>query len=232
MIRRFIKDNSSVLLSAGACVGVISTAYLAGQAGYRTAHKLEAEDPTMELKEKARIVWRLYIPAGATAAATIVFVAGIKHVDGRKTLAAQTALAVSQRAYESYRAEVIEELGDRKDKKLLAKVAEKRVSDKPPPTIMAVSGSGTVLCCELFTGRYFLSDMDVLNKAVNEINAKMLRHDYATLDDFYYEIGLENTIMSGEAGWSSDKLMTLEFSTVLHGSVPCLAFDYNYVKSF
>jgi hypothetical protein len=232
MIKRFIKDNSSVILSVGACVGVISTAYLAGQAGYRTAHKLENEDPTMELKEKARIVWRLYIPTGATAAATIIFVAGIKHVDGRKTLAAQTALAVSQRAYESYRAEVIDELGERKDQTLLARVAEKKVKDNPPSTIVAVSGSGRVLCCELFTSRYFLSDMDALNKAVNEINAKMLRHDYATLDDFYYEINLENTMVSGQSGWSSDKLMALEFSTVLRDGVPCLAFSYNYIKSF
>lgn len=230
MIRRFIKDNSSVIFSVGACVGVVSTAYLAGQAGYRTAHKLENQDPAMELREKARIVWRLYIPAGATAAATIIFVAGIKHVDGRKTLAAQTALAVSQRAYESYRAEVIEEFGERKDKTILAKVAEKRVEANPPTIITGVEGS--VLCCELFTGRYFHSDMDALTKAVNQINAEMLQRDYATLDDFYYIIGLENTTVSGQTGWKSDKLLDLEFSSVLYHGKPCLAFDYNYVKSF
>jgi len=230
MIKGFVKDNSSILLSIGASVGVLSTAYLASQAGYRAAHRLESEDPAMELKERALLVWKLYIPSAASAATTIIFIAGIKHVDARKTLAAQTALAVSQRAYENYRAEVVEEFGERKDKTLLAKIAEKRVKDNPPTAIIA--GSGTVLCCELFTGRYFNSDMASLNRAMNEINARMLKHDYATLDDFYYIIGLENTMSSGQSGWESLKLMELEFSTVLHDEKPCLAFNYNYVKGF
>lgn len=229
-MRGFIKKNSSLLLSVGAGIGVVSTAYLSAQAGFRTAHRLESEDSKMELKERARLVWRLYVPAGVAGAATIICVVRIKHVDARKTLAAQTALAVSQRAYESYRAQVVEELGDKKDQLFLAKVAEKQIKDNPPTTIIA--GSGTVLCCEAFTGRYFNSDMETLNKAVNEINARMLKHDYATLDDFYYEIGLENTMVSGQAGWESSKLLSLEFSSVLSQGKPCLMFDYNYVKSF
>lgn len=228
-MRSFIKKNSSVLLSIGAGVGVLSTVYLSGQAGYRTAYRLENEDPNLELKEKVRLVWRLYVPAGASAATTIIFIAGIKHVDARKTLAAQTALAVSQRAYEGYRAQVIDEFGEKKDKTLLAKIAEQRLKDNPPSAIIA--GSGTVLCCELFTGRYFNSDMEALNKALNEVNAKLLKQDYATLDDFYYLIGLENTTTSGQAGWDSARLLELEFSTVLSQGKPCLAFEYNYVKS-
>lgn len=231
MIKRFVKDNSSVLLVVGASVGVLSTAYLAAQAGYRTAHRLESEDPRMELKERAQRVWRFYIPAGVSATATIVCVAGIKHVDGRKTLAAQTALAVSQRAYESYRAQVIDELGERKDKTILAKVAEERLRENPPSTV--VVGSGTVLCCELFTGRYFNSDMEALNKAVNEINSRLLKHDYATLDDLYYILNLNTTTVSGQSGWNSSRLLELEFSAVVSpDGRPCLAFDYNYVDTF
>lgn len=229
-MRGFIKKNSSLLLSIGAGAGVLTTAYLTGRASFQAAHVFEDKDPYMETKERVQLVWKLYIPAGASAATTIFFIAGIKHVDGRKTLAAQTALALSQRAYESYREEVVSEFGERKDKTLLAKVAEKRVRYNPPTAIIA--GSGTVLCCELFTGRYFNSDMAAMNKAMNEVNAKMLKHDYATLDDFYYLIGLENTIVSSQTGWESSKLMELEFSTVLHDEKPCLAFDYNYIKTF
>lgn len=230
MIRHFVKDNSSIILTVGAGAGVISTAYLAAKAGFQTAHKLESEDPRMELRDRARLVWKLYIPTGAAAATTIILIAGVKRVDGRKTLAAQAALAVSQRAYESYRAQIVEELGEKKDQTILAKVAEKRINENPPTTIIA--GSGTVLCCELFTGRYFYSDMEALNRAINEINAKLLRNDYATLDDLYYILGLENTAVSGQTGWESGKLLELEFSAVLSQGKPCVAFDYNYVKTF
>lgn len=230
MIKRFVKDNQSMLLVVGASVGVLSTAYLTGRAAFKTALVLENEDPSMDLKEKVKVVWTLYIPAGASAAVTILCVAGVRHVDGRKTLAAQTALAVSQRAYESYRASVVEELGEKKDQLFVSKAVEKQVEANPPSTTLVV-GSGKVTCYEAFSGRYFESDMQALNKAVNEINAQMLKQDYATLDDFYYLIELEPTMGSGHAGWSSDKLLELEYSSLLYKGNPVLAFNYNYVKS-
>lgn len=229
-MKQLVKENSSLILSIGAGIGVLTTAYLTGKASFQAAHVFEDKDPAMEIKERIRLVWKLYIPAGVAATTTIICVVGVKHVDARKTLAAQTALAMSQRAYESYRAQVVEELGDKKDQMILAKVAEKRINENPPIIISGVEGS--VLCCELFTGRYFHSDMEALTKAVNQINAEMLKRDYATLDDFYYMLGLDNTTTSGQSGWESSKLMELEFSTVLSQGKPCLAFEYNYVKTF
>ena len=229
-IRKRVKNNSSVLLSIGAGIGVIATAYLSGKASMHAIHILDEEGDDLQLKDKVELVWQLYIPTGIVAATTIVCVIGVKHVDARKTLAAQTALAVSQRAYESYRAQVVEEFGDRKDKIIVAKAAEKRVTETPPPIV--VGGEGSVICFEGFTGRYFMSDMETLQRAVNEVNAKLLSHDYATLDDLYYQIGLDPTMTSSRAGWESPRLLALEFSTVLSKGRPCLAFDYNYVKSF
>lgn len=226
-VRRGVKQNSSLILSIGAGVGVLTTAYFTGKASFRAARVLDNEPTDLELKEKIKLVWQLYIPAGAAAATTVVCVVGVRHVDARKTLAAQTALAVSQTAYEGYRAQVVEELGERKDKLFLAKAKEQQIKSNPPGTIIA--GSGTVLCCECFTGRYFNSDMQALSSAVNEVNSKLLRDDYATLDDFYYIIGLENTMISGQAGWKTPKLLELEFSSILHDGKPVLAFDYNYV---
>lgn len=228
-IRRSAKQNSSLIFSVGAGIGVVTTAYLSAKAGYHTAQKLSSEDPTMDVKDKARLVWRLYIPAGVSTVVTIGCIAGAKRVDGKKTLAAQTALAVTQQAYSEYREKIIDEFGEKKDQTVLAKVAEDRASDKSVPTIIA--GSGTVLCFEMFTGRYFNSDMETLARAVNELNSRLLKHDYATLDDFYYLIGLEYTVASGSAGWTSDRLLELEYSSVLKDGRPCLAFDYNYVKS-
>ena len=228
-MRKFVKENSSVLLSVAAGVGVVSTAYLAARGGYQSALVLSHEDPHDDIRTKAVRVWRLYVPAAASGTATIICLVGAKRSDARKTLAAQAALAVAQRAYEGYRAEVIEEFGGKRDQAILAKVAEKKVADNPPSTV--VIGEGTVLCCELFNGRYFMSDMESLNKAVNELNAQLLRQDYATMDDFYYILDLEYTKSSGHSGWKTPKLLELEFSSILHKGRPVLAFDYNYVTS-
>jgi hypothetical protein len=73
--------------------------------------------------------------------------------------------------------------------------------------------------------------METIRKAVNTINAKMLREDEATLSDFYYLIGLPYTSYSSGTGWRSDKLLELYYSTALNdGGIPCITFEYNYVK--
>lgn len=230
-LRRGTKENSPLLLAVGASVGVVATAYLTAKAAVKAHTLILLEEPELtelETREKIALTWKFYIPSALVGATTIAAIVGVKHTAATKTLAAQTALAVTQKAYENYRGKVIEEFGEKKDQALQAKVAEDRVNANPPSTIIA--GSGTALCCELHTGRYFNSDMQTLHRIVNEINAKMLRHDYATLDDFYYELGLEMTKTSGQTGWTSDKLLELEFSAVLHNGNPCLAFDYNYIK--
>ena len=191
--------------------------------------RLESSDPYDDLRTKAWKVWRLYIPATASGAFTIACIVSVKRIDGKKTLAAQTALVVTQQAYSNYRDEIIETLGEKRDQKALAAVAEKQVQARPASAI--VIGSGPVLCCELHTMRYFNSDAQELHKAVNDLNAKLLRHDMATLDDFYELIGLEQTMTSGQIGWTSDKLLELHISAILHDEKPCLAFEYNYVKS-
>jgi len=96
---------------------------------------------------------------------------------------------------------------------------------------VVVTGPGLTLCHESLTGRYFTSDMETLRKAMNDINAKLNTHDYATLDDFYYLVGLAQTSISGDLGWESDKQMDLIFTaTLTPDGRPCLVIDYNYTK--
>jgi hypothetical protein len=239
LVKRTIKENSSLILSVGAGAGVITTAYLTGKASFKAANVIDWNegnagtnpDPKERLKERTKLVWKLYIPPAIAATSTLVCIIGVNRLDARKTLAAQTALAVTQRAYSEYREKVIEEFGNRKDQSIRDAMAQDAVNRKPPGEGIVISGPGNVLCCELYTGRYFTSDMQALRTAQNDINDRLLKHDYATLDDLYYILGVAQTTTSGQLGWKSDKLMELIFSTVLtDDGRPCLAFEYNYIK--
>src|SRR5690242_7092090 len=140
--------------------------------------------------ERTKLVWPLYIPAGASAISTIGCIIGANRVGANKAIAAQTALTVSQQLLSDYRDKVIEEFGEDKDRAIRDKVAEGRLmSNPPPPSDIMVSGPGNVLCCELYTGRYFISDMEALRKAQNDLNMKLLSQDYQTMWDFYYMVG-------------------------------------------
>jgi hypothetical protein len=233
IIRSGVKSNSNIILSVLAGVGTVTTAYLASKASFKAADVIRnhesangfSDNPKQRLKDRTKLVWKLYIPSAVSTTTTIACIIGINRVEAKRILATSAALNATERAFGEYRDKVREELGPRKDESIKDKVVEERVKEKQP---LIMSGPGNVLCYEMFTDRYFTCDMEKLRRAINEINSKLLKHDYATLDDFYYIVGLRSTDISGYLGWKSDKLMDLEFSAVLVDDRPCLAFSYNY----
>lgn len=237
LVRYNVKSQSPLILSGIAGVGVLATAFLASKATVQAVDIIRAEeaitgtagDKKQLIKERVGLVWKIYIPPTISAVGTIACIVGSNRISSKKIFAAQTAFAVSERVYSEYRDKVIQEYGEKKDQSYRDSIAQDRVKEKGPAAIVA--GSGAVLCCELYSMRYFTSDMETLRKAQNDINKKMLAHDYATFSDFYYEIGLSETTESSRMGWTSSRLMDLEFSTVLsEDGRPCIAFDYNYKK--
>jgi len=238
LVKSGLKTHSPLIFTAVAGAGTLATAYLAGKASFKAAKVIQAyEEQEPELinrkerfKVRTKLVWRLYIPTGISAISTIGCIVGANRVGYKKTLAAQTAFALSQQKYTEYRDKVVEELGSRKDQAIRDKIAEDKVAANPPAPGVFVTGPGRVLCCELYTGRYFVSDMESLRRAVNALNASMLQQDYASLEDLYYLLELRHTSNSSRMGWRSDKLLEFEFTTVMSPEdVPCIAFDYNYI---
>lgn len=240
-LKKDVKTHSPEILAGLAVTGVLSSVYLAAKAGYESAGVIALyenitggppESRKERYLERAKLVWKSYVPTALSVSTTIGCIVFANRIGFRKTIAAQAALAVSQRAYSDYRDKIIEEYGERKDQSIRDKIAEERVQRTAPAENVLMVGPGNVLCCELFTGRYFSSDIESLRKAQNELNAQLLSQDYQTLDDFYYLIGLPQTSTSGQLGWKSSKLMELSFTSALtEDGRPCLAFEYNYTET-
>jgi hypothetical protein len=233
-----IKRRSPVLLSSSAILGVGTTAYLTGRASFEAVRDIDRaewraaseDNERLTNKEKAELVWKLYIPAAASGVLTCVCIVGGTRIGNRRAVAAIAAFNLSERAYHEYRDKVIEEFGEKKDEKIRAAIATDRVHANPPPSSEVLfTGPGNILCCELHTGRYFASDMETLRRKVNDLNAMILRQDQVSMEEWYYMLGLGPTSYSSDWGWTSDRLVELEFSTILtEDGRPCLAFDYNY----
>lgn len=240
-VMRILNRNSPVILSGTAITGVVTTAYLASRASVQASSKIERFE-SLELthdrtrREKlihdVKLVWTGYIPAVASGGVTIFCIVASTRVTNKRAAAAQAAFVLSERAYAEYRNKVLDEYGESKEQKIRDSIVEDRVRNNPPTSgNVIVAGSGTVLCCELYTGRYFSSDMETLRRAANDINYRLVRHDSASLEDLYDLLGLPPTSTSADIGWNSDKPMELEFTSVLtEDGKPCLAFNYNYTR--
>jgi hypothetical protein len=236
---RSVRRQSPAICTGGAIIGVAATAYLSARAALKADKIIRmadynrhpggpAEFPKDRRKRHAKLVWKCYIPPVVAGVLTSGCVIGTARIGHNRAAAAQAAFVLTERAYSEYKDAVIEEIGEKKEEALRAKLAEKQIAANPP---MLISGPGNVLCCELYTGRYFTSDMETLRKSVNDINAQLIQRDSCTMDDLYYLVGLDPTSSSADVGWTSDKMLELEFTPVITpDGRPCLAFSYNYYK--
>lgn len=237
-----VKSNSPEILTALSVTGVVTTAYLTAQATFKAAKLIETDksytwdpqhpgDRKEQLKHDAKLVWRFYVPAGISGAVTIGCIIASKHSSGRRTSAAVAAYSLGERAFSEYREKVVEQIGEAKEQKIRDEIAQSKVDQNPPSSELVIVGTGHVLCCELYTGRYFRSDMETLRRAQNDINARNMREHYVSLNEFYDLVGLSSTSKSDIMGWNFERNLELRFSTCLApDGEPCLAFEYNYVK--
>jgi Family of unknown function (DUF6353) len=243
-VAQTVKAHSPEILTALGVSGMLSTVYLTGKASFKAARiidQVESEQTEPEqvpptprelLADRTKLVWKLYIPAAASGVFTLGCFAASLKVSGAKTTAAITAYSLTERAFSEYREKVVEELGKGKQRKVVDQIAQDRVTANPEGSKeVIIIGGKHVLCCELYTGRYFRSDMETLRRAENDINAMINGQRYVALDDLYELIGLASTSVSSNLGWDSDRLLDFTYSTVISPQgEPCIAFDYNYVK--
>lgn len=235
-----VRNNSPAILTALGISGTITTAYLAGKASFEACDAIRKEEATygpadtfqQMAKERSALVWKSYIPAFASGTATILCIVGATRAGSRRTAAITAAYSISDRAFAEYRDKVVEKLGENKEKVIRDELAQSQLTNNPPRQDIIISGIGATLTLELYTGRYFSSDMETLRKAQNDINSQLNSQNEATLSDFYHLIGLPDTSESSRIGWNVDRLLDLEYHAILtEEGKPCMAFAYNYVKA-
>lgn len=235
----FVRNNSPEIMSGLAVSGVATTAYLSHQTGVKAAKACRREDdlrfarktPALSRKEAAKLLWKIYIPPAIVGTATATLIILSTRSAHRRTAAMTAAYSLSERAFSEYKDKVREKLGERKEQGVRDAIAEDKVRNNPPgDKVLVVDGSGNSLCYELHTGRPFISSMEALKKAENELNARLLREDFAYIHNFYDLVGIPHTDSDYDFGWTSDKLMELEFTSLIHNDKPVLAFAYNYYK--
>lgn len=247
LINKTIKDNSPTILTTAGVVGTVTTAYLSGRASIRASKIIrqsrEAEEWQTQqevvfkskpdkIKHDVKLVWRLYVPTVISGTLTVSSIVASNKLSSKRSAAIAAAYTITEQAFSDYRDMVVEQLGPRKESNIRDAVAENRVKNNPPTeSQVIISEPGNVLCYEVYTGRYFHSNMEKLRRAMNQINYEINSERYVTLSTLYDLLDLKHTASSDRFGWDSDRLLDFQFSPVLsEQGIPCIAFDYNYIK--
>lgn len=237
---KFAQDNSPLILTTFGAVGVITTAYLSGRAGFKAGQivvaefiermDLESTEPVPELtlKEQFNLTWKCYLPPVATGALTVAAVIGANQIGMRRAAAMTTALAVSERAFDEYRAKVLEKVGEKKANVIRDEVVQDQMDRNPIGSKeIIITGNGEVNVYETYTGRYFKSSVETIKAAQNLINYRVNNDGGASLSELYDELGLSHTEISDDLGWNSNKLLEIEIiGHVDETGQPCLGVIY------
>ena len=181
-------------------------------------------------KETVKTVWKCYIPSAIMMGVSIPCLIFANSVHIRRHAVLATAYHLSETAATEYRKKVIETLGEKKEEAIRDKVNKERIDKNPvSKNQIFITEKGNTLCYEHLSGRYFKSDIDKINKAINEINKRINQDYYVSLNDLYEELGLEETKLGYELGWNSDMgLLELHLSSQLsNDNEPCLVLDFN-----
>lgn len=224
---RVINSNSTTILSATAVAGVIATAVLSVKAANKIAQREEAiAEPTP--KQYVQQYWRDYIPPAVAGLATIGCIIGANRIGLRRQAALLGAYTLVDTAFREYKDEVIKQLGEAKERKVVDEVAKRQMDENPPNSEVILVGGGEQLCYDTWSGRYFKSDVETIRQAANTVNENIIGGDMsAELNAFWTLLGLDSTRGGDEVGFNLEHLVKLEFTSHLTPErVPCLAITY------
>ena len=234
--QRTLSKRSPEILTGIGIAGMIGTTVMAVKATPKAVKLIEQykkEEHTDEITpvEAVKVTWKCYVPAAITGVASVGCLIKAVSINTRRNAALVTAYNLSKNALEEYQAKVVENIGEKKEKIIHDQIAQDKIEKDPVQNHeVIVTEKGNTLCYDAAFGRYFRSDQDTIIRAMNEINRKIFAGDmYASVNDFYSELGLPPIDMGYQLGWNiDDRGLEVLFSAVLSpDGTPTLVIGYN-----
>lgn len=243
-LERFTTDNSPMLLTGIGAAGVFTTAVFAAKGGMK-AHKILLEEQErislertgepdnhfeIDFSRAVELTWKCYLPAAGSVVLTCGSIIAANQIGMRRQAALAAAFGLSEKAFDEYKVKVREKFGEAKEKAVHDEIVSEKVAALPESAEVIFIGAGEQLCCDLYSGRFFKSDMETLKKAQNDLNFRIFGEDYASLADYYALIGLPATSGSHDVGWNVDKPLEVLYTTCLSPKgEPAIAIDFQVV---
>lgn len=240
--RTAMSKYSPEILTGIGIAGMIATTILAVKATPKALKCIDAKREELELdpndnltvKETVQAMWKCYVPATVCGATSVACLIGASYANNRSKAALAAAYNLSASAFTEYKNKVTEVIGEKEERKVRDEVAKDRLHQKPvEQSAIIVNSNGNTRFLDSISKRRFTSDIDKVKRAQNELNARMLEgEDYVSLNDFYYEIGLDGVEFGDDLGWNiyngRKGMIKLNFHAQLDtDGVPCIVLDYD-----
>lgn len=232
---RVLTKYSPGILTGIGITGMIGATFMAVKATPKALYLIEAKKEESEVEELTPVetiktCWKCYIPATLTTVVSAACLIGASTVSAKQNAALATAYSISEAALREYQEKVVEVVGEKKEKAVRDAVAKDQIERDPvtKSEVVIIDSNSNTLCYEPLSGRYFKSTIDKIKKAEIKLDRQMIQEMYVSLNDFYWEIGLDGTDLGDKMGWNLSKgYMDLSFSSQLaDDGTPCAVIVY------
>ena len=229
-----MKANSPVILTGVAITGVGVTTGLAIRATpVAMQHIKEAADKKEDRLTPAETVqacYKDYIPTGISALLTMGCMGLSTKISLKRNAALATCVVAGQNALSEYQNKVIEKFGKEKEGDIRDEIAHDRLMNNPPEKAQIfATGHGNQLCYDVYSDRYFYSEIEEIRRAVNDFNQRLLGDLYLSLNEWYELLGLEEIGYGEDVGWNPNHgMLELRYGTQFgpDGATPCVTIDF------
>ena len=232
---RVLTKYSPGILTGIGIAGMIGATFMAVKATPKALYLIETKKEESEVEELTPVetiktCWTCYIPATLTTVLSAACLIGASTVSAKRNAALATAYSISEAALREYQEKVVEVIGEKKEKAVRDAVAKNQIERDPvtKSEVVIIDSNSNTLCYEPLSGRYFKSTIDKIKKAEIKLDRQMIQEMYVSLNDFYWEIGLDETDLGDKMGWNLSKgYMDLSFSSQLaDDGTPCAVIVY------
>ena len=227
------KHSPEILIGLGVA-GLLGTTVLAVRETPKVLKLLDKKKEELDVeklsvKDTVKTVWKNYIPCAVLAVTSVACIVGASNISARRNAALAAAYAIGNKAFSDYKEEVINLLGEEKEKEIKEKVADRHLKENPVASKeVIITDNNEHLCYDEITGRYFKSSQNKIKEAQNVINDRLRDEMWVSLNDLYYELGLPNVRVGDDLGWNVDDgyLDIILSSRIAEDGTPCLTLDY------
>lgn len=201
--QKFLKRNSSTILTCVGAVGVVATTITAVKATPKAVMLLETakEEKGEELTkfETVKIAGPAYIPTVVLGVSTLACIFGANMLNRRAQASLMSAYALVDKGYKDYRKKVDELYGKEAGSQVRAGIAKDKYEEQPIKKVE----DGRRLYYDFYSDRYFEASPSSVKTAEYEFNRKLMMDDCVYLNEWYYLLGLEPLEHGLDFGWST-----------------------------
>jgi hypothetical protein len=236
-VGKIVNDYSPQILTGLGVAGVVSTAVLAVKATPEAVRRIDERaidrQQALSTVDKFKETWTLYIPAASVGSLTIACIIFGNQISSKRNAALMSLWTLTETNFREYQDKVTQTVGAKKEEDIRAEVAKDKLARMENKEVVII-GNGDVLFMDDLSGRTFMSTMETVRSAQNDINEKVLNstEGSATLNEFWHLIGLPTTGYGEEVGWSTDNTLDIKYAaTITQDNRPCIVIEFRKVPT-